>query len=386
MIDSDLYGSYDSALRTLDELTRRSVRYLVSLLKDYPDDQLEAALSRHLPAVVTFYGRAAAQAAVEFYREEREASGASDDYDPKAAEPISAQWVREDVSEAMGPQRKGTSDRVSLADNLAGRAVRRVRGRADRTIIHGCKSDPANPRWAIVPHVGACPWCIMYSSWGFHYRSESSAKAQRHANCQCVVVKDSDTDNPSLEGYDPDGMRERLLQCGRDFGADGEDWDRSIEAAKFYDREWLRTGARPEVGYSSDDVWEKKWRDPQSHGLERGTAEILADHGLRAVFWDDELYIPLDGGSGVRTIGQSDLDTGIELKTVYAATSSNTFDSHVRSGRKKDSALIVFDISQNTMLDDNQAASMIADACRNRGVPGSLMITHERELKWVPRA
>ena len=211
----------------------------------------------------------------------------------------------------------------------------------------------------------------MYASWGFHYRSEQSAKAQRHTNCQCVVVKDSDTDNPALEGYDPDGMRERLLQCGRDFGAEGEDWDRSMEVAGLYDREWLRTGARPEVGYASEEVWEKKWRDPKAHGFERGTAEILASHGFKTTFWDDE--------------GRSDLDTGVEIKTIYAATSYNTFSSHISNAAKKQGLeLLVVDVYLNEAVDDNQAVAWIERRLgRYPEIPGVILVSHTRDLVWV---
>lgn len=386
MIDGEAFRRYDAALAALDDLTAKSVKALVGLLAQYPDDRLEDALNMHLPAIASLYGKAAANAALDFYRAEMQASGADSGFEPVAAEPIQQAWVAEAVSEAMAPQLRGTSDRTGLAGNLAGRMERMVRERADRTITYNARRDPADPRWAIVPHVGACPWCIMVSSWGFRYRSESSALAQRHANCRCTVVKDSDTDNPALEGYDPDGMRQRLLQCGKDFGGGENNWNRSMEAAKYYDREWLRTGERPEVGYASDAVWEKKWSDPRAHGLERGTAEILADHGFKIVFQDDEINgIPNPNGLGTITVGLPDLDTGVEIKTLYGASTYNTFSSHISNGASKAGLdLIVVDVNSNYRVDDAQSREWITRRLkRYPEISGVIMIGHEKEFDWV---
>lgn len=372
MIDRDLFDSYDTALNALDDLTRRAVEYMVKRYEGYPDDMLQNALEANLPATVQFFGREAAYAALDFYRKERASLQDAGDFTPKPAEVIQESWIHEDVAKAMEPQHKGTSDRTGLANNLAGKMMRRVRDRADRTITLNSERDPLKPRWAIVPHAGACPWCIMYASWGFHYASESSAKSQRHANCKCVVVKDSDTENPVLEGYDPDGMRERLLRCGEDAGTGVDNWEASLEAAsKFYDREWLRTGAIPTVSYDSEETRKKKQKQ-DDHKNEFRTTTILASRGFSCIYLDD---------SG----GLTDLANGIEIKTLDAASTFNTFSSQISNGVKKEGlSRLVIDISENPYVSDKQAKEWIEQRIsRYPWVRAVDMIGHGRQLEVV---
>ena len=77
---------------------------------------------------------------------------------------------------------------------------------ADATIIGNASRDPAHPLFALVPHAGACGFCIMLGSNGFVYHSRAKANASRHPNCRCRPVVDFDTENPALAGYDPDAM------------------------------------------------------------------------------------------------------------------------------------------------------------------------------------
>ena len=85
---------------------------------------------------------------------------------------------------------------------LAARAVQRAMGYADATIQGNAMADPARPRWALVPHAGACDWCRMIGSRGFVFKSSATAGAERHPSCRCIPVADF-SDSPALDGYDP---------------------------------------------------------------------------------------------------------------------------------------------------------------------------------------
>ena len=90
----------------------------------------------------------------------------------------------------------------AVAAALAARAVQRAMGYADATIQGNAMADPAHPRWALVPHAGACDWCRMIGSRGFVFKSSATAGAERHPSCRCIPVADF-SDSPALDGYDP---------------------------------------------------------------------------------------------------------------------------------------------------------------------------------------
>ncbi len=106
----------------------------------------------------------------------------------------------------IGVERGAAQDLQSAArdgiNQLAGLGEMRVIKFADSTIGYNVRRDPAKPRWAIVPHPGACGWCLMVAGNGWAY-SKTSVYAQRHANCKCSVAVDFNQDSPSLKGYDP---------------------------------------------------------------------------------------------------------------------------------------------------------------------------------------
>ena len=71
-----------------------------------------------------------------------------------------------------------------------------------------------------------CAFCFMLSSRGFVYRSEESAGSTHdyHLHCNCVIVPGFEgiPASEQVEGYDPDGMRERWLSCRATVGTDRE--------------------------------------------------------------------------------------------------------------------------------------------------------------------
>lgn len=87
-------------------------------------------------------------------------------------------------------------------------------------------------RYARVPVGPTCGFCIMLASRGFDYASKKSAGDigarynTFHNGCNCRVV--AGYDGLEVEGYDPDGLYDRYLQCRETIGNTEQllrDWD-----------------------------------------------------------------------------------------------------------------------------------------------------------------
>ena len=217
MVDADLFAAYQRALGANADLAKAEVARLVARLGGMTPQQQALFLMRNYPALVRQFGSISADVARQFYQDARDAHFEGDedatDYTAQAAKPVQTSWAQEDLQ-------KASRDGI---DTLPGIAVRRVMQRADQTISLNATRDPAHPRWAIVPHPGACGWCVMVSSNGWAY-SERGVNAQRHDNCKCSVCVDWDTKNPTLAGYDPDALRRRYRQGVEDAGDTWAKW------------------------------------------------------------------------------------------------------------------------------------------------------------------
>lgn len=384
MVDPTLHEEYDKALKITAELTKRATERVFELARQVPADQALAFVEEHLKNVAYIYGSVAAQAALETYKKQRAIAAPDEAYDPEYTAHVPDAFVTQDLMAAADKHRDGEGwDFDAMAANMVGHMMKYPMYASDWTMTGNANRDPAHPKWAFVPHMGACPWCIMVGSQGFVYRSEETAKSQRHTNCTCPVVVDFDTENPHLDGYDPDGMYRRMLECAEaGSGIPGShDWGEALrEARQFRDREWLRTGRIPSVGYDSEKTRLKKAKDPTHEG-EFHTATILASHGYKVTFWDDGIILPNPNGKGSITVGRADLSSGVEIKTLYGANAQNTFDTHVRRTKaKQDVKRLVIDVSENKKLSDDEAAAMIEQALWNRHFREAVMIGHGKQL------
>lgn len=204
MVDKALFDEYERGLTGNAEVIADAVAALVEMLRDTPTETLAAELEQGYIALVKTYGTVASTIAVEFYRELRLQSGAKSSYEPTMYPADDANLLPYDVEQAL---EKAGGDLKKVASNLAGVSQQRVMEYADQTIFSNAKRDPEHPKWALVPHVGACDWCKMLGSRGFEYRSEKTVRNARHPNCLCTPVIDF-SDHPSLDGYDVEGLRD----------------------------------------------------------------------------------------------------------------------------------------------------------------------------------
>lgn len=204
MVDKDLFDAYSRAVATNSDLVRDAVLELGRRLHGLPSGEVPKALRAAYSALVRRYGGFAAALACDFYATQRQVAGVSGRYEPTVQGPDDGALLNFDVGEVLA----SSQDLDSAVAKLSRRAMRRVNAYADGTIQANAWSDAARPKWALVPHAGACAWCRMLGSGGFRYASERTAYDQRHDGCKCTSVVEFDTSNPCLEGYDPHALHD----------------------------------------------------------------------------------------------------------------------------------------------------------------------------------
>lgn len=225
MISRERFGRYAVALSrnaemAIEELDGIFAEYLSAIAQE----DLEALLSELMPALADKYGRRAAAVAKEFYAEFRAAME-----DAREFEPVARGADADSVRRASLSALRDSSSMRALNSTLAGILVRHVNGAADETMVWNARSDPAHPKWALVPRSGACGFCLLIASRGFDY--SSSGKVARHNNCKCATVVDF-SDDPALEGYDPSALQRLYREAKGSIDNDGlyDEW-REAKAA-----------------------------------------------------------------------------------------------------------------------------------------------------------
>ncbi len=220
MVDRELFESYQGALGASADMAKACVE---SLMADYAGALTRDELERVYRNLVATIGAYAAQAALEFYRAQRELSEADGEYEPRAYTPDDSRLLSYDVRNSTNAQ-------------LPGIAAQRVLAYADETIYRNGDADPGRVAYAVVPHPGACGWCLMIGANAWFYSSKRSAESQRHPNCKCSVVADFDADAPSLSGYDPERLRRGYAEAR----------DAVFDSAE---REWASMTREERAGY-----------------------------------------------------------------------------------------------------------------------------------------
>ena len=296
MIDDELFGRYARAIDANADLLKAAVLSLESSLSGVPDAQLPQAMGALYASLVAEYGGYAAAIACDFYESQREISGVSGSYEPAMADPADRALLYHDAREASS----SSAGLQSALGKLQCKAVQRAMEQADATVIGNASRDPAHPLFALVPHAGACGFCVMLASNGFVYHSKARANASRHPSCRCRPVADFDTGNPSLAGYDPDAMRAAYRNAKKKVEEDARaKWEamdaeergrwavkgkgaydhylRNRVAAEMgtRDRGWLMTGKPCEI---SKEAGAKPW------AKEKAIASMLAAKGFSVRF------------------------------------------------------------------------------------------------------
>lgn len=158
-----------------------------------------------VPLLTTTYGGLSAAVSAEWYDELRADTGQRGRFRAQPAPPVSEEAVRAQARWAAGGL--WSDNPGGIVGVLANDVDKYVRQPGRDTIGRNAGRDRA--RWARVPSgVNTCAFCTMLAGRGFAYRSEHTASRDAngedyHGGCNCEAVPDW-SDNPILEGYDPD--------------------------------------------------------------------------------------------------------------------------------------------------------------------------------------
>lgn len=254
-----------------------------------------------------------------------------------------------------------------------------------------------------------CGFCFMLCSRGFVYANEDSAARASHPHCDCIIVP-GQKGKTHIEGYEPEEMQKRWAACWDTLGGDKQlrqDWDTltATEKAKYKGKKeqekwlkyrnkriqrecetrnnaWLYRGRVPKLEYEDELVLKKKMATRtarENHELEKKTAEKLRGLGFDTVFVDDEKHI-----KGVGSVGLADLKNGIEIKTVFEASSPNTINRHISNCKRKEGIKrIVVNVSENKNLSDETARRYISNAIWRHGQNEAYLLDHNGKLTRV---
>lgn len=137
-------------------------------------------------------------------------------------------------------------------------------GEYDKAYDWALRDSAATVREVRYAHVPAgpkpCEHCLMMAAKGFD--CEVPPRKENHPGCRCVVVPG--TVDTKVEGYDPEGIAERIAKCAETVGVDPKATDEaSFKAVRremaTRDTQWLLDGyVRPIVRFEewNDDEYE----------------------------------------------------------------------------------------------------------------------------------
>ena len=345
-----------------------------------PSQQRDALLEL-VPALVDKYGNVSSTTAADWYDQVRSAWLESeqipdDGYKATTSgNPYDHTVLQDEIRyrcDALFPE--SGKDSTVLLTWLNTRLGKWIQQAGRDTIITNVASDPSTPRYARVPQGASCGFCIMLGSRGFVYSSAEAAGQFRryHDSCDCAIVPSWDKTNPTLEGYDPEGLYERYLQCRNTLGdmiTDGmsaDDVTRLVcREMDWRDRQWLYDGTEPEITFETDEL-RQETENARPHELR--TAERLRKHGVTPAFQIDyKLVVNKETGIEER-VGLADWVGGIEIKTVDSAKSFRTIDGYIGNASKKsDCTRLIIDNTESKNLTDDQLIEFVRESNRFHG-------------------
>ena len=366
MISRSNFDQYNQAVEALInealQATSDQLRAWMLINPDASVAEIREFAKEVMDGMCQVYGEAASSLAAEWYDIEASNAGkvlpvaiTETTYNPEQIDKV----ARYQASKLIAGDIEGFIDRCAeYIENNTKRSL-------NNTIMANVSRDTGNGvRFARVPTgFETCAFCYMLASRGAVYHSRYTAGEQNHYHrrCDCKIVPgfEDDPDAAIVEGYDPQGMRERMWaieeQTGLRFG-NKADMSALSREMKLRNRQWLLDGTIPRYdSYESKETRAFKYQTKQStahHEKELKTAKRIAEYGFDTTFVIDETTV--DG----RRIGLADLKSGLEIKTLEGATSYNTINGYLKSASKKNAIAIIFDNYEN-IIKDNEIIKMI---------------------------
>ena len=119
---------------------------------------------------------------------------------------------------------------VPLDKLLGDLVMREIKNAADECIRQNVRSDPAKPKYAIVPNGDACAFCQMRASLGYTYGDDDAVESHDHCSCVATPVFGKE----DIQGYDPKEYESRWNEAARALkdGDISDDLQQRIEAQK----------------------------------------------------------------------------------------------------------------------------------------------------------
>lgn len=395
MISRKAFDAYSRASGALvDSATSRVERSLRLWIGMHPDATAAEARQYSIELIdgmAQAYSGSASTLAARFYDEQAAASGMELE-DAVTEISYDAQWSSEKMHWAAGLYGKGNAE--GFVNAAAGVMANSVRRSLNDTIMVNAKRDKeAGARFARVPtgHE-TCAFCFMLATRGavYHTRANAGEMGQYHPHCDCKIVPGFGGDHKFdelVEGWRPKEALARLSEIERETGCkvNGKNWKANetvTESMLLRDEDWLYYGKTPKIEYADDSVRVKKSQnrtEREQHALECRTAEKLNRLGFKTVFQNDEIIN--DAG---KVVGLPDLANGIEIKTVYAATSENSISRHIsRACHKRGVSAIVIDVSENPNLTDGKARGFVESSLRRHGKSSAYLLKHDGALELI---
>lgn len=363
-------------------LAKQELGQLWMKIDGYAPEFQRDALLEWVPAIIGKYSGMSRDAASDWYKEVRD-QWFDGETVPRAKEvPDGSDELRRIMRAQMG---------LLWKDNDEGELLRYLNGVIDRNVneiardgIMSCaKQDKRKPKFARVPLGPTCAWCMMLAGRGWVYGSSEKAGAgfnKFHADCDCQIVPSWST-HPQVDGYDPDGIEQRYLQCrstiendlqkrykqerkvyrdgkGKEHHESLSDFEeRAILAEmRWRDKRWFYDGTRPMIQFETPQLeLETRHERPQ----ELRTAARLRNLGIAPNFQVDTQVI-IDSEGKRKRVGLADLQGGTEIKTLASAASKNTLNGYLKNtSKKKDAVRVIFDNTENESMDDVELIAIL---------------------------
>lgn len=371
----------------------------------YPNEFRRDMLLEWVPAIIGTYGTMSRDAASDWYARVRDQWFTGEKIPQATDAPDGSDELRRIMRAHMGLLWKDNDD-GELLRYLNAVIDRNIREIARDGVLSCAEHDKRKPRFARIPLGPTCAWCIMLAGRGWVYGSAEKAGAgfnKFHAECDCQIVPSWD-EHPHVDGYDPEAMYQRYLQCRQTIEGDidaryrlerrtyqGTDGARPLETLaefteratlsemRWRDKQWLYDGTPPTIRFETPRLELETGRErPQ----ELRTAERLRNLGIAPDFQIDTRVIAEPDGT-LRRVGLADLRGGTEIKTLSKASSKNTLNGYLKNtSRKQDAVRVVFDNVDNTEMSDSELIAILRK-CQSFGRGAVYVITKESKLVRV---
>ena len=298
MVDRELFERFEAALGANASMFSEAIRELADAVDGMSEQQLRAYLVDNYYAIVRAYGTVAAEAAREFYAEQRAISGVADQHGEYEAVTSYPEWLESESAIQANSVAATAGEVVAnvVYGYLEAHGMRSVMGCADSTLDYNASRDPAHPKWALVPHPGACAWCVMLGSRGFAYQSERTVGASRHNRCKCTPIVDFDTENPKLKGYSPEKLLKKY-EAREKSGETSFRQRRPKKTRRYEGKKQKRTVSAQASHHQADKLIEYLSK-----------AESVEDFKLRAIKADEQWRASKHEGNSFKRLKSSYVD------------------------------------------------------------------------------